>query len=182
MHPLSFYLFRELQRVGKRVWFDNFDMPQDLGEGMKEGVSRATVVVALISKKYALSKACMFELQTANEQGKRIVPVIVEPLPVGATDNKWWPSLAALPEWPLDKVKDEERKAAEAELALAECLSKPPMLGKQNFVVLAAAARECVLGSFALAPCFSRTSFSSFIHSIPPPFNQAHTGLGSARC
>ena len=69
----------ELSNNGLRVWVDKDQMGHDLVASMKDGVAASTVVVALISKKYAASWPCRLEFDEAIRLGKPLVACIVEP-------------------------------------------------------------------------------------------------------
>jgi serine/threonine protein kinase len=77
--PETKVVHSELSDDGLRVWVDKDQMGHDLVASMKEGVAASTVVVALISKKYAGSWPCQVEFAEAVKLGKPLVACIVEP-------------------------------------------------------------------------------------------------------
>ncbi len=98
--PATTFVLRALRESGVRVWVDLDQMGHALEVSMREGIVASTVVVALVSRRYAASKNCMLELRAARETGKAIVSCLVEP------DDKWWP--------PTSATTDNERELAAA--------------------------------------------------------------------
>ena len=77
--PETKVVLHELSENGLRIWVDKFHMGRDPVASMKEGIAASTIMVALISKKYASSWACQTEFAEARRLGKPIVTCIVEP-------------------------------------------------------------------------------------------------------
>mmetsp|Transcript_12920 Transcript_12920/g.23860 ORF Transcript_12920/g.23860 Transcript_12920/m.23860 type:complete len:874 (-) Transcript_12920:124-2745(-) len=75
--PLTDKLYTALQDAGYRVWMDSIHMDHHMTECMVRGIRSSSVVVALLSHDYIISKQCRFELDTATKLGKeRIVCVM----------------------------------------------------------------------------------------------------------
>ena len=97
-HKLTTFVRSVLRcEVNASVWVDEDQMGLKTDASMREGVAQSTCVVALLSRKYASSSNCMFELRQAHECGKTIIPVLVdsgEP-PVDPLDLKkaWLPKV-----------------------------------------------------------------------------------------
>ena len=77
--PLADALYAALREAGFRVWLDRNELGHDLETGMREGITKSAVFVALVSPDYAASAPCMFELRQAAVAGKPLVACCVEP-------------------------------------------------------------------------------------------------------
>jgi hypothetical protein len=88
--PATTFVLRALRDSGFRVWVDVDQMGHALKTSMREGIAASTVVVALVSRRYAARPNCKLELRAARETGKAIVSCLVEP------DEKWWPPTSAM--------------------------------------------------------------------------------------
>jgi serine/threonine protein kinase len=87
--PVTTFVHSELIKARYKVWLDVHEMGQNMTADMIKGIARSTVYVALISRSFARSKNCMFELRQAKRLRKPIVAVNVD------HDEKWWPSSKA---------------------------------------------------------------------------------------
>ena len=94
--PATAVVHRSLREAGRRLWIDMTEMGGHTEESMRAGVAASTVVVALISRKYASRPPCMLELGCARELHKPVVFCVVEPDdPARGADPKWFPSAAS---------------------------------------------------------------------------------------
>lgn len=92
--PLTKLVIRVLRDSARmRLWIDEECLQHDMGTSMCDGIARSKVVVALISRAYAKSTQCMFELREAKKQGKTVVAAIVDEGDCGASGAvaSWWP-------------------------------------------------------------------------------------------
>lgn len=78
-HTAAMALASVLCKNHLRVWVDERDMGHDLAASMRAGVANSDACVVLLTRPYASSAACMFELRTAVELGKPIITVLLEP-------------------------------------------------------------------------------------------------------
>ena len=98
--PVTTVVLRALRDDGRHVWVDKVEMGHDKVRSMREGVAASTLIVALVSKRYASRPDCMLELREALRLGKPVVSCLVEPM------VKWWP--------PTDAETADEREMAAA--------------------------------------------------------------------
>src|SRR6516225_4712785 len=73
-----------LEAEGFKVIIDRRDLPfgeEWLGE-LTDFIAGSDTVVALVSPAFIASKACNWELGQARATNKRLVPVVIEPVPI----------------------------------------------------------------------------------------------------
>lgn len=85
----------ELQLYGKTTWFDQESIVEgvDFGEEIRKGIESSDNFVFLISPKAVSSVYCTDEVNWAVKLGKRIITVLVEPLPIPADSTSHEPIL-----------------------------------------------------------------------------------------
>ena len=68
-------------RFNGNVWIDTkkMEVGQDLNRMMYEGIDASSFVVCFLSKSYADSDNCMFELKLARTLDKGVIPVVLRP-------------------------------------------------------------------------------------------------------
>lgn len=64
-----------------RVWRDTEEMGLDTKASMRQGIANSDCVVVLLSERYCTRPNCVFELQTAVDLGKPIIPLNANPTP-----------------------------------------------------------------------------------------------------
>lgn len=82
---------------GKRLWLDRKDIPYSAPwrERARAGIDASKAVVFVLSPSWVASDACRFELEHAQETGKRLIPVATSPqmhadtLPRALADLAW---------------------------------------------------------------------------------------------
>jgi len=82
-------LTQDLKEAGYSVWVDTVDIPSgsDWHSAIGEALQSCRALVAIISKKYLLSKFCKNELFMADSSHKPIFPVFLEEVDLTSTSN-----------------------------------------------------------------------------------------------
>nr|XP_002733037.1 PREDICTED: uncharacterized protein LOC100369074 [Saccoglossus kowalevskii] len=70
---------RDLESRGYNVWMDvSGGMKEDIYDSMASAVEKASIVLICVSSKYKASTNCMMEAKYAQDNSKKIIPLIVE--------------------------------------------------------------------------------------------------------
>ena len=72
------YVKRCLEANGYKVWMDVDQIKGSILEAMAKAVENAAVVLICISQRYKDSKNCKYEAEYAYQQGKQIIPLMMQ--------------------------------------------------------------------------------------------------------
>jgi serine/threonine protein kinase len=79
--PFLSNIFNELVKLNYRVWYDQNEMGYNLQTSMIDGIAKSDVILVCANQNYQNSPNCMFELNEAKRQNKKIVTLIIEENP-----------------------------------------------------------------------------------------------------
>ncbi len=88
--PVCKHIYRYLEDMGYKVWYDEFDMQWDLERSMKESIANSKVFLACISRLFEGRPFCMFCMKEASKLGTKPIVVLssdVDPLAWAGQDT-----------------------------------------------------------------------------------------------
>ena len=88
--PVCQHIYRYLEDMGYKVWYDEFDVQWDLERSMKEAIANSKVFLPCISRLFEQRPACMFSMKEASKLGAKPIVVLssdVNPLAWAGQDT-----------------------------------------------------------------------------------------------
>jgi hypothetical protein len=73
------FIYYFLSKLGYYIWLDISSMGHSLQDSMKDGIANSAVILVFLSTGYLESENCVFELNEAYQQKKKVITVFLEP-------------------------------------------------------------------------------------------------------
>jgi energy-coupling factor transporter ATP-binding protein EcfA2 len=122
-------LYREMRGAGLRVWMredlreENVELGSTLGEMVVQELKASDVVLALLSRQSLKDSLQAIHLNFAKEEGKRVVPVFLEPEAFLARNRKWYQRQYQAPdELPVEFLKERRGERINSQEGLARLI------------------------------------------------------------
>jgi serine/threonine protein kinase len=73
------FIYYLLSKLGYCIWLDISSMGHALQDSMSEGIANSSAILVFLSTGYLESRNCLFELNEAYQQKKKVITVFLEP-------------------------------------------------------------------------------------------------------